>query len=340
MNPTSLRTEFSIPAAPFRIQPGNRVLAMGSCFAESIGHRLLDNKLPASVNPFGTLFQPLAIFNLLQKALRGEGPDERQFLERDGRWVSYEAHSEVWGESREALADVFGKKLRELGEALRQADVLLLTLGSAWAYRLAEPPVYVANNHKQPAARFERDLLSVKEVCKAFGMLHSQFRATDRSILNSQPRGGPLSIVLTVSPVRHTRDGMADNAVSKSVLRAACHYLTTDFPEVYYFPAYELLLDDLRDYRFYAPDGLHPSPVAEEYIFDKFREACFSEPLNAFVTEWQSVRRALAHRPFDAASAAHRAFLERLRIRLLRFGTRLDVRQELAGVEAQLEFFL
>lgn len=329
MNPASFRTDFSIPSASFRLQPGSRLVALGSCFAESIGNRLLDNKLRTSVNPFGTLFQPLAIFNLVQKALRGEGPDERQFLERDGRWVSYEAHSDVWGASPEDLSAGFEKKLRALGENLRQADVLLLTLGSAWAYRLAEPPVYVANNHKQPAARFERDLLSVKEVCKAFGILHSQLTTH-----HSQ-----LKIVLTVSPVRHTRDGMADNAVSKSVLRAACHYLTTDFPDVYYFPAYELLLDDLRDYRFYAPDGLHPSPVAEDYIFDKFREACFSEPLNAFVTEWQSVRRALAHRPFDAASAAHRAFLERLRIRLLRFGTRLDVSQELAGVEAQLENF-
>jgi len=329
MNPTSLRTEFSIPTAPFRLLPGSRVVALGSCFAETIGNRLSDNKLRTSVNPFGTLFQPLAIFNLLQKALRGEGPDERQFLERDGRWVSYETHSAVWGETPELLTWEFQSRLNELREDLRRADVLLLTLGSAWAYRLAGPPVYVANNHKQPAARFERDLLSVKDVCKAFGILNSQF-----SILNSQ-----LSIVLTVSPVRHARDGMADNAVSKSVLRAACHYLTTDFPDVYYFPAYELLLDDLRDYRFYATDGLHPSAVAEDYIFDKFGEATFSEQLKVQVAEWQRIRRALAHRPFDPNSAAHRVFLEKLKAQIQAFEKEEDVREELDEVDERLKNF-
>ncbi len=327
MNPSSLRTEFAVPPLPFRLSPFSRVVALGSCFAETLGNRLTDNKLRTSVNPFGTVFQPLALFNLLEKALRNDSPDERLFLQRDGRWFTFEAHSAVWGRTREELAAVFRQKLQTLREDLLAADVLLLTLGSAWAYRLAEPPAYVANNHKQPAAQFERDLLSVKDVCKAFGILKAQF-----SIFNSQ-----LKIVLTVSPVRHGRDGMMDNAVSKSVLRAACHYLTQDFPDVSYFPAYELLLDDLRDYRFYAPDGLHPSELAQDYIFGKFAEASFSDELKTFVKDWAGIRRALAHRPFDEAAPTHRAMLEKLRKQLLRLAGRVEISEELADVEARLE---
>jgi hypothetical protein len=329
MNPLSFRTELPVSALPFRLSLSSRVVALGSCFAETFGNRLSQNKVRTTVNPFGTIFQPLSLFGLLEKALRGDGPDERLFLRRDGRWVSFEAHSAVWGRTPEELTAVFREKLQTLRADLLAADVLLLTLGTAWAYRLTEPPAYVANNHKQPAARFERDLLSVKDVCKAFAELNSPF-----SILHSQ-----LKIVLTVSPVRHGRDGLMDNAVSKSVLRVACHYLTQDFPNVSYFPAYELLLDDLRDYRFYAPDGLHPSEVAQDYIFGKFAGAAFSDDLKIFVKEWEGIRRALAHRPFDEAAPAHRAMLEKLRKQLKGLAGRAEVSQELAEVEARLKIF-
>lgn len=332
MNPASFRTEFAVPALPFRLTPSSRVVALGSCFAETIGNRLIQNKVRTSVNPFGMLFQPLALFNLLEKALRGDGPDERLFLQRDGRWVTFEAHSAVWGRTPEHLAEVFRQKLETLRADLLAADLLLLTLGTAWAWQLTEPPAYVANNHQQPAARFERDLLSVKDVCKAFGMLNAQLSIFKRNAARSQ-----LKIVLTVSPVRHGRDGPMDNAVSKSVLRAACHYLTVDFPDVSYFPAYELLLDDLRDYRFYAPDGLHPSEVAQDYIFGKFAEAAFSDELKTFAKEWEGVRRALAHRPSDEASPAHRAMLEKLKAQLQRLAGRAEVSAELAEVEARLK---
>jgi hypothetical protein len=329
MNPASFRTEFAVPPLPFRLTPSSRVVALGSCFAEVLGNRLNQNKVRTTLNPFGTIFQPLALFNLLEKALRGDGPDERLFLQRDGRWVSFEAHSAVWGRTPDELAAVFREKLQALRADLLAADVLLLTLGTAWAWRLTEPPAYVANNHQQPTARFERDLLSVKDVCKAFANLNSQL-----SMLNSQ-----LKIVLTVSPVRHGRDGMLDNAVSKSVLRAACHYLTVDFPDVSYFPAYELLLDDLRDYRFYAPDGLHPNEVAQDYIFGKFADAAFSEELKTFAREWEGIRRALGHRPSDEASPAHRAMLEKLKRQLQGLAGRAEVSAELAEVEARLKKF-
>lgn len=329
MNPVSFRTEFAVPPLPFRLTPSSRVVALGSCFADVLGNRLMQNKVRTTLNPFGTLFQPLALVNLLEKALRGDGPDERLFLERDGRWVSFEAHSAVWGRTPEDLSDVFREKLQTLRADLLAADVLLLTLGTAWAWRLTEPPAYVANNHQQPAARFERDLLSVKDVCKAFAAVYDALKTGNRK----------LKTILTVSPVRHGRDGLMDNAVSKSVLRAACHYLTVDFPEVSYFPAYELLLDDLRDYRFYAPDGLHPSEVAQDYIFGKFADAAFSEELKSVAKEWEGIRRALAHRPSDEASPAHRSLLEKLRQQLQRLAGRAEVSAELAEVEARLKKF-
>lgn len=323
----SFRTEFPIPKAPFELTLTSRVLALGSCFADVIGEELRIDKLQTEVNPFGTLFDPLAIFRLLDASLTGTPPDERLAYEREGRWVHHHFHSSVWGETREELMARTQSALHTSQSALHTADCLILTFGTAWVQRLLEPPVYVANAHKRPARDFERDLLSVKDVCKVFGLLHSQLKTA-----NSQ-----LKTILTVSPVRHAKQGIPDNQVSKSVLRLACHYLTTDFADVHYFPAYELLLDDLRDYRFYADDLLHPSPVAERYIAERFREAYFSEEMKQFVHSWQKIRQALAHRPFNAHAPGYRTFLENLLRDLDRLPPTVDVAAERAEVEARLK---
>lgn len=325
----SFRTEFPIPKAPFELTLTSRVLALGSCFAEVIGEELRVNKLPAEVNPFGTLFDPLAIFRLLDASLTGTPPDERLAYEREGRWVHHHLHSTISGETREELQVQIQSAIENSQFAIEKADCLILTFGTAWVQRLIEPPTYVANAHKRPARDFERDLLSVKDVCKAFGMLHTSLKT----------RNPKLKTILTVSPVRHAKQGMPDNQVSKSVLRLACHYLTTDFADVHYFPAYELLLDDLRDYRFYADDLLHPSPAAERYIAGKFRETYFSEELKQFVHSWQKIRQALAHRPFNAHAPGYLTFLENLLRDLDRLPPEVDVSAERAEVEARLKNF-
>jgi hypothetical protein len=323
----SFRTDFPIPKAPLELTLSSHVLALGSCFAEVVGQDLRDHKLSITVNPFGTLFDPLAIFRLLEASFADTSLDERLIYEREGRWVHHHLHSSISGETPEVLQAQIQSAIRTTQSAIQQTDCLILTFGTAWVQRLLEPPAYVANAHKRPARDFERDLLSVKDVVKAFGTLHATLKT----------RNPKLQTVLTVSPVRHAKQGLPDNQVSKSVLRLACHYLTTDYADVHYFPAYELLLDDLRDYRFYADDLVHPSAAAERYIAGKFRAAYFSEELNGFVNSWQKIRQALAHRPFNETTPAYRTFLENLLRDLNQLPLQVDVSAERAEVEARLK---
>lgn len=319
------RTEFSIPPSSWKLGLQSRVVSMGSCFAEVLGKRLQAHKIEGMYQPFGTLFSPLALYQILQYALAKEPVDDRLFLERDGRWLHYDTHSSMTAASQQELGVRMQWELDQLAEALRRANLLVLTLGSAWAYRLLEPPTYVANCHKQPARIFDRDLLSVKTICKEFGTVYALLKAVNPG----------LRVLLTVSPVRHAKDGMMDNSVSKSILRAACHYLVSDYADVMYFPAYELLLDDLRDYRFYASDLVHPSEMAEAYIFEKFQQTYFDASLQQFTKDWEKITKALNHRPFQENSAVHLQFLTKLLTDLERMP--VNVSQERAEVSERIQ---
>ena len=226
-----------------------RVLTMGSCFADSLGNRLVDNKVTTLANPFGTVFQPLAAAQLL-RAAAGEDVDWQQHVvPARGRWQSLDWHSSIGADSPVELLQTIGEKVYNAGTFLRQADVVVLTLGTAWAYRNLSSGELVSNCHKLAADLFEKVLLTPDEVINALAETHAYLRR-----LNPK-----LRFVLTVSPVRHLKDTLPLNAVSKSVLRVACHYLSELLPDVSYFPVFELLTDDLRDYRLYGADMLHPT---------------------------------------------------------------------------------
>jgi hypothetical protein len=210
---------------------------------------------------------------------------------------------------------------------VRTADTVVLTLGTAWAYRLRETGELVSNLHKLPANLFEKELLTADEIVNSIAEVHALLRRANPAI----------RIVLTVSPVRHIKDTLPLNAVSKSVLRVACHYLSELLPNVSYFPAYELLTDDLRDYRFYAADMLHPSEVAEDYIWERFARTYFDADFGRFRKEWAAVRQSLGHRPLHIGAPEHRTFLDQTRERLERLTAQgVDVRQELRDVQRQL----
>jgi len=321
------RTELMITPQAQPLARTARVLTVGSCFAESLGERLRQHKVAALVNPFGTVFQPLALAQLL-RAAAGEAQDWQQHLvEARGRWQSYDFHGTIGAESPVELLQLIETTVRQVGDFVRTADVLVLTLGTAWAYRLRETGELVNNLHKMPAALFEKELLTADEVVNALAEIHASLRR-----LNPE-----LRIVLTVSPVRHLKDTLPLNAVSKSVLRVACHYLSELLPGVSYFPAYELLTDDLRDYRFYAADMLHPSDVAQDYIWERFARAYFDADFGRFRKEWEAVRQALGHRPLHPGAPEHRAFLDQTAERLARLtGQGVDVRTEARDVQRQL----
>ena len=304
-----------------------RVLTVGSCFADSIGTRLRLNKVNALVNPFGTVFQPLALAQLLRAAAGEEQDWQQHVVEARGRWQSYDFHSTIGAESPVELLQLIQETVGRVSEFVRTADTVVLTLGTAWAYRLRETGELVSNLHKLPASLFEKELLTADEIVNGLAEVHALLRRANRNI----------RIVLTVSPVRHIKDTLPLNAVSKSVLRVACHYLSELLPGVSYFPAYELLTDELRDYRFYASDMLHPSEVAEDYIWDKFARAYFDAEFGRFRKEWAAVRQSLGHRPLHLGAPEHRTFLDQTAERLERLsGQGVDVRQELRDVQRQL----
>jgi hypothetical protein len=321
------RTELTIAPQERLLPRTARVLTVGSCFADSIGERLRLNKVNTLVNPFGTVFQPLALAQLLRAAAGEEQDWQQHVVEARGRWQSYDFHSTIGAESPVELLQTIQETVRRVGDFVRTADTVVLTLGTAWAYRLRATGELVSNLHKLPASLFEKELLTADEIVNGLAEVHALLRRANPSI----------HIVLTVSPVRHIKDTLPLNAVSKSVLRVACHYLSELLPNVSYFPAYELLTDDLRDYRFYAADMLHPSEVAEDYIWERFARAYFDADFGRFRKEWAAVRQSLGHRPLHPGAPEHRTFLDQTRERLERMTAQgVDVRQELRDVQRQL----
>ncbi|MGI4835522.1 MAG: GSCFA domain-containing protein [Janthinobacterium lividum] len=321
------RTELTIAPQERQLPRSARVLTVGSCFADSMGERLRLNKIAALINPFGTVFQPLALAKLL-RAAAGEAQDWQQHVvEARGRWQSFDFHGTLGADSPVELLQTIQQQVQRVGDFLRQTDLVVLTLGTAWAYRLRETDELVSNLHKLPAQLFVKELLTADEIVNSLAEVHALLRRIKPNIC----------IALTVSPVRHLKDTLPLNAVSKSVLRVACHYLSELLPGVSYFPAYELLNDDLRDYRFYASDMLHPSEAAEEYIWDRFARAYFDADFGRFRKEWAAVRQSLTHRPLHLGAPEHRTFLDQTAERLERLVSQgVEVRQELRDVQRQL----
>lgn len=253
------RTEIDIAPLHTRIGYENRTLALGSCFAEQIGVRLARAKFRVTVNPTGILFNPLSIVEALRSYPTPVGREE---LHCDGgRWFHFGFHGDFAAPTADEALQRMNAARQAGAEALDTADRVVLTLGTAWVYERGGE--VVANCHRQPAAQFMRRRLTVEEVTEALAAAIE----------------GPLAgreIILTVSPVRHLGDGLAGNAASKATLRLAAEQLTERYASVSYFPAYEILTDDLRDYRFYADDLVHPSPQAVAYIWEKFSAAALT----------------------------------------------------------------
>lgn len=284
-----------------------------------MGQQLADHKLTVLNNPFGTVFNPVSLVKLVGLALTSEQPDERLYLERDGLWFHYDFHSSLHATSRSVLQNQLMQLLAETGAALRRANWLWLTLGTAMVYRHRATGLVVANCHKQPGPLFDKQLCQLSTVGEELQNLVALLQAVNPA----------LQIMLTVSPVRHIKDTLPLNEVSKATLRVAVHELTTQYDHVHYFPAYELMQDDLRDYRFYEADLIHPNALAHAYIWEKLIKSAFSPDLQAFIIEWASIRQALAHRPLNPDSPAHHQFKRQLQARLQALSHRVDVSGEL-----------
>ena len=290
------RTE--IETSPLGVQIGyeNRVLTLGSCFAAHIAEKLAGAKFRVTANPSGILFNPLSIAAAI-RSYADPAPVTREELGYDGEvWHHFGFHGDFSAPTAEEALGRMNAARQAGAEALRTSDRVILTFGTAWVYE-REGEV-VANCHRRPAAEFSRRRLSVGEIVGTFAELIE----------------GPLAgkqIILTVSPVRHIGDTLAGNAVSKAALRLAAEELKQRFNCVEYFPAYEIVTDDLRDYRFYTADLVHPAPQAVAYIWEKFTATALSDRARNLLPEAEAIAAAAAHRPRNPQGEAHRAFCRR-----------------------------
>lgn len=318
--------DFPIPASPFPISHSSKVVSLGSCFAQTIGSKMQAAKFEVLVNPFGTLFHPFNLADLLSQALVRAEMDSLGVVEREGVFVHYSAHSDVKGGTQAELEENFTRQMLVLHHSLKEATHLVLTLGTSWIYIHREYR-RVANCHKQPAALFEKKLSSLEELEKGL-------RPVLRFLTQLHPN---LKIILTLSPVRHIKEGISENQLSKSLLRVLCAQLEQQLEAVTYFPAYEILVDELRDYRFYKSDLVHPSEEAENYIWEKWQQFSFSPETQQKVAEIQKIQLELAHRSFNPDSEAHRKFLQNLLGKLERMQGEVDFSEEIQDVKSRLQ---
>lgn len=321
------RTTLDIKKSATQIKPGDAFLTIGSCFADHLGNQLQQYKFNGLVNPFGTAYNPISIHELIHYGVNHTTPAKETYTTREGRFFNFDFHSSFSQPSKEALQEEIETAILETHHALKRARFLMITYGTSFVYTRKENGSIVSNCHKLPAALFEKELLTQKKILESFEKLHS-------SLIAFNPG---LQIILTVSPVRHIKDTLELNAVSKSILRLTTHTLASQFENVHYFPAYEILLDDLRDYRFYADDLIHPSPAAIEYIWQRFVETYFSPDAVEFTKRWDEIRKSLAHRPFNPGSVQHQQFLKNTIAKLNELKNQVDVSKEVSNLEQQLK---
>ncbi len=320
------RTEIDNIHFPFSISHQDQLMTLGSCFAEEIGQKLVTNKFKTRVNPFGTIFNPLSIFELIGLAMKPTSSIEDAILERDGLYYHYKFHSSYRSETKSGLLTMIQDRLEQTRKQLTKTKVLFLTFGTAWAYQDKNSQMLVANCHKQPQKHFNKYLLGYEEIL-------TSFMGMKESLQEINPN---LQIVLTVSPVRHTKETLSLNAASKSVLKLACHYLSDMAENVNYFPSYEIMLDDLRDYRFYEKDLIHPNEQAIDYIWDVFTKTFCTGNTKKILHEWDKVSRSLSHKPFNTKDEKHQRFLHQTLEKLQTLKDRLDVEQEINQIKAQI----
>ncbi|MGY6558006.1 MAG: GSCFA domain-containing protein [Nitritalea sp.] len=322
---STLYTPCDIPEKEPKLDFSSFILAMGSCFSTVMGGFLQQRKFETLINPFGTLFNPISILRNAHMALHQEPYRMELLAHRDGLLAHYEVHGDLMAYSEHALQRLLAKRQNACRQGLLDATHVFFTFGTAWVHEHLESGALVANCHKQPAAFFRKRLLSVEEIVHAFEQFY----------LRLQEENPEAALLLTVSPVRHTREGLPENQLSKSVLRLACHEIEQRFPQVNYFPAYELMLDELRDYRFYKEDLIHPNALAEQLIWERFKAAWIHRSTFGLIHEFEQIQRELAHRPLNPEGAAHQRFVSSLLRKLERFDKDFDFSKEIEQLRKQ-----
>lgn len=321
---TDFRTVLDIQEGSIKLDHNTGFLLNGSCFSENIGQKLTDSKFKICSNPFGISYNPISIHQNI--ALTSS--EQIKFEEREGIHFSYQLHSQLNASSKEDFQINISEAIEQQKGLLEKEGVLIITYGTAWIYEEIESNQIVNNCQKQPSKLFQKRLLSVQEIV-------TSWQKTTEYLKNNFPSK---KIIFTVSPVRHLKDGFRENQLSKSILHLAVEQICNKDSTCSYFPSYELVMDDLRDYRFFKDDFLHPNELAINYIWDKFSNNYFSKSTLLLMQQVEKFNKAIQHRAFQADSKQHQKFLLNLKskIKAFQFANNLDFKVEIDYLKSQI----
>lgn len=306
------RTLVACPESRIKVFPNTKSLFLGSCFTQNIGQMFAESGFNVCVNPFGIVYNPLSIFQQLSRLTEEHGFQLDDLRAFNGLYHTFEHHSFFSDVDANNALTKMNLSLEQGVNYLKESKFLFITLGTAYAYYLKEGDILVANCHKYPSKHFNKKLLDVSTIVSQFAVVIEQIRRLNPNLI----------VVFSVSPIRHLADGFVENNISKSTLLLAVSKILESHQGCAYFPAYEIVMDELRDYRFYAEDMVHPNEIAIDYIWHRVKESFFDSSAIQMITEVERLRRDLSHRPFNPESDEHKNFLAGVNSRIKLFKSR------------------
>lgn len=301
------RTEVEIENSEKKIEISDKIFSIGFCFATEISGLLEKGQLQTFNNPFGTLFNPYSINNALHKIGHEEYYTPENLIKYEDNYLSLDHYSGFSSNDADKTLDKINFQIKNAHSFLKKSKWILITYGSSFVYRFLPKNSLVGNCHKIPQKFFEKKLMS-----------HEELKANIQSTIQllKKVAGSDVNILFTVSPVRHTKDGMVENSLSKAKLITAIHEAISDAEIGHYLPVYEVMMDDLRDYRFYKEDMIHPSAQAVEYIYQKFGNSFFADETMDFIEENLKIQQALHHQPKDRNHPKYLEFVKQIKLKI------------------------
>ena len=323
-------SRITIPQPSFSFSYNEQTILLGSCFVENIGKKLDENKFPIDLNPFGILYNPSSIANAIRLLIEPTEFKEKDLFQKGGIYHSFFHHSRFSSSSESECLQKINEQLALSAQSIRTAKRIIITFGTAWVYQLKESGKIVSNCHKLPEKLFHRRILTTSEIVEEWQTLLQKLWGLNPDI----------KILFTVSPIRHWKDGAHQNQLSKSTLLLAIDELQQTYPEqIAYFPSYEIMMDELRDYRFYADDLFHPSAQAIEYIWERFYESMFSKDTFTILKEWKEIQKAIQHKPFHPESEAYKRFISQTLLKIELFKKKFpffDITKEIEEIKKKI----
>ncbi|MDD2191588.1 MAG: GSCFA domain-containing protein [Bacteroidales bacterium] len=298
------RTEISPKKTLQPIQHSDSISLIGSCFTQSIGNKLRENGFTTDINPFGIIYNPITISECMESISTKKFLKDEDLIFGGDFFKAYSHHGDFKSQTKEGLLEIINTRIEESNRFTRDSKYLILTLGSAWVYVHNETNRVMGNCHKMNANLFTKKLLSISEIVESM--------TNSINLFFSNNKNKDSKIIITISPIRHWKDGYRENQISKSILHLATEEICNKNSRVEYFPSYEILMDDLRDYRFYADDMLHPNNLVVEYIWEKFQNTYFNPKTIKLAKRFEDLQRMKKHRVLNPDTDNHKAFLKKI----------------------------